>query len=129
MGRILIIDDDKTDRLFIKKALMKERDTLEFIELEQGFEAVNTIKDNQPLATIVDVRMPGLDGFEVLKMIRTDPELADHIILMLSGSEEPDDIEMARASGADAYLTKPGSISGYKALAKTIFEHILGKNA
>lgn len=128
MGRILIIDDDKTDRLFIKKALMKERDTLEFIELEQGFEAVNKIKDTQPLATILDVRMPGLDGFDVLKMIRTDPELTDHIVFMLSGSEEPNDIELAKVSGADAYLSKPGSISGYQALAKTIFEHISGEN-
>ena len=55
MGRLLLIDDDKTDRFLMKKALLKHRETLELIELEQGFEAVQVIKDKQPLATLLDI--------------------------------------------------------------------------
>ena len=126
MGRLLLIDDDKTDRFLMKKALLKHRETLELIELEQGFEAVQVIKDKQPLATLLDIRMPGLDGFEVLKMIRQDPDLSDHPVYMVSGSEEPSDMAMAREAGANGYLTKPGSVSGYGQLAKTIDKNVFG---
>lgn len=126
MGRLLIIDDSKTDRFLIKKALLQQRDTLELIELEQGFEAVKVIKDKRPLATLLDIRMPGLDGFDVLKMIRQDPDLREHPVYMVSGSEEPSDMDLAREAGASGYLTKPGSISGYGELAKTIHESVFG---
>lgn len=126
MGRLLIIDDSKTDRFLIKKALLQQRDTLELIELEQGFEAVKVIKDKRPLATLLDIRMPGLDGFDVLKMIRQDPDLREHPVYMVSGSEEPSDMDLAREAGASGYLTKPDSISGYGELAKTIHESVFG---
>lgn len=126
MGRLLIIDDSKTDRFLIKKALLQQRDTLELIELEQGFEAVKVIKDKRPLATLLDIRMPGLDGFDVLKMIRQDPDLREHPVYMVSGSEEPSDMDLAREAGASGYLTKPGSISGYGELAKTIHQSVFG---
>lgn len=124
MGRLLIIDDDKTDRFLIKRALLKERASLELIELEQGLEAVQVIKETRPVATILDIRMPVIDGFEVLKMIRKDAELTDHLVFMVSGSEEPSDIDKAMKAGANGYLTKPGSVSEYGMLAKTIHERI-----
>ena len=126
MGCLLLIDDDKTDRFLMKKALLKERGTLELVELEQGFEAVSVIKGMRPRATLLDVRMPGLDGFDVLKMIRQEPELADHPVFMISGSEEPSDIDMARQAGANGFLTKPGSVVGYGELAKTIHKRVFG---
>ena len=126
MGRLLIIDDDKTDRFLMKKALLKQRETLELIELEQGFEAVKVIKEKQPLATLLDIRMPGLDGFDVLKMIRQDPQLREHPVYMVSGSEEPSDMALAREFGASGYLTKPGSVGGYGELAKTVSESVFG---
>lgn len=127
MGRLLIIDDDKTDRFLIKKALLKQRETLELIELEQGFEAVKIIKERKPTATLLDIRMPGLDGFDVLKMIRKEPELANHPVFMVSGSEEPSDMDLAKQAGANGYLTKPGSVAGYGQLAKTIAQQVFGE--
>lgn len=124
MGRLLIIDDNKTDRFLIKKALLKENDVLDLIELEQGTEAVKVIKEQRPVATLLDIRMPVIDGFEVLKMIRQDADLADHPVYMVSGSEEPSDVNMAMEAGANGYLTKPGSMSGYGILAKTIHERV-----
>lgn len=126
MGRLLIIDDDKTDRFLIKKALLKHRETLKFTELEHGFEAVEVIKDKRPMATLLDIRMPGLDGFDVLKMIRQDPYLREHPVYMISGSEEPSDIKMAHEAGANGYLTKPSSIGEYEQLAQSINERVFG---
>lgn len=128
MGPLLLIDDDKTDRFLIKKALLKERGSLNLIELEQGFEAVQIIKEKQPLATLLDVRMPGLDGFDVLKLIRQDPDLQMHPVFMVSGSEEPADVEMAKQVGANGYLTKPNSVAEYGQLAKTICESVFASD-
>ena len=126
MGPILIIDDSDTDRFLIKKALMKEQTALELIELEEGFEAVKTIKDKRPMATLLDIRMPGIDGFDVLKMIRLDPETSDHLVVMLSGSEEPSDIRLAREAGANGFLTKPATFGEYSGLAKAISKKVFG---
>ena len=126
MGCLLLIDDDKTDRFLIKKALLKQRQSLDLIELDQGHEAVTIIKAKQPTATLLDVRMPGLDGFDVLKMIRKEPDLADHPVYMVSGSEMPSDKALAEAAGANGFLTKPGSFNGYSDLAKTIDERVFG---
>jgi len=126
MGPILIIDDSDTDRFLIKKALMSEQTALELIELEEGFEAVRTIKERRPMATLLDIRMPGVDGFDVLKMIRRDPETSDHLVLMLSGSEEPSDLHLAREAGANGFLTKPATFGEYSGLAKAISKKVFG---
>ena len=124
MGKILIIDDDRTDRLLIKKALLKVRSDMEVIELESGSEAVSTIQSERPMATLLDIRMPGMDGFEVLKAIRENPQTQTHTVIMVSGSDGKADKAMAEKFGADGYLVKPDSFLGYGALAKTIFDAV-----
>lgn len=124
MQSLLLIDDNDTDRLFMKKALWKRCDKIDLLELAEGTLAVEKIKREKPLATLLDIRMPGLDGFEVLKMIRSDPDLREHKVFMVSGSEEPSDMELAYAAGANGYLTKPDSLAGYASLAKDVFERV-----
>jgi len=51
--------------------------------------------------------MPGMDGFELTKKIKTDPRYQDIIVLMLSSNAQRGDAERAKAVGCDAYLTKP----------------------
>ena len=126
MGPILIIDDSDTDRFLIKKALLSEQTALELIELEEGFEAVKIIKERKPMATLLDIRMPGVDGFDVLRMIRRDPETSNHLVLMLSGSEEPSDMTLAREAGANGFLTKPATFGEYGGLAKAISKKVFG---
>jgi len=124
MGRLLIIDDDTVDRMLIKRALLKVRSDIELIELAQGFEAIKVIKDKQPLATIMDIRMPGIDGFDVLKMIREDPDVAAHPVYMVSGSEDPAEEATAKELGATGFWTKPGCLEGYSDLAKSIEDRV-----
>jgi len=126
MGPILIIDDSSADRFLIKKALLTQQSDLKLIELETGHNVVNVIKENNPVATLLDVRMPGIDGFDTLKMIRQEQGLEDHKVLMLSGSEEPSDIKIAQESGANIFLTKPASFAEYTELAKSINAIVFG---
>ena len=124
MRKILIIDDDKTDRLLIKKALLKVESDLEIIELASGREAVSSIKSESPLATLLDIRMPGIDGFQVLKAIREDTKTRSHPVIMVSGSDETSDKSMANEFGADGYLVKPDSFLGYGELAQVIYKSV-----
>lgn len=126
MERLLIIDDDTVDRMLMKRALSKVRDGTEFIELAEGFDAVKVIKEEQPLATLLDIRMPGIDGFDVLKMIREDPDVATHPVYMISGSENPAEKATAMDLGATKFWSKPGSLEGYGMLAEAINETVFG---
>jgi len=124
MSKILIIDDDRMDRLLIKKAMLRVQPDLEILELDSGREAVSTIQSESPLATLLDIRMPGIDGFQVLKAIREDTETRSHPVIMVSGSDETSDKDMATEFGADGYLVKPDSFLGYGELAQVIFKTV-----
>lgn len=124
MAKILIIDDDKTDRLLIKKALLKVKSDLDIIELADGQKAVSTIENETPLVTLLDIRMPGMDGFQVLKAIREEASTRNQPVIMVSGSAESHDKDMAKSFGADGYLVKPDSFTGYGELAQTIYQTV-----
>ena len=72
-----------------------------------GLAALEAIKRVVPTACILDVNMPRLDGFEVLKRLRVDPLTARIPILILTARSAPDDIRMAIQLGATDYLSKP----------------------
>ncbi len=120
----LLIDDNHIDRMLIKKALMKVQNDLEFVELEDGTDVVKVIKQNNPCVTLLDIRMPGIDGYDVLRLIRDDFELKDHPVWMLSTSSEDQDIKTAMKTGANGYYSKPTSMSEYTKLAADILESV-----
>jgi len=72
---------------------------------------VDVIKLNSPCITLLDIRMPGIDGYDVLRLIRNDLDLKDHPVWMLSTSSDNQDIETALKTGANGYYSKPTSLS------------------
>ena len=118
----LLVDDSQIDRMLIKKALMKVQNDLDFVELEDGTDVVDVIKLNSPCITLLDIRMPGIDGYDVLRLIRNDLDLKDHPVWMLSTSSDNQDIETALKTGANGYYSKPTSLSEYTKLATDILE-------
>ena len=74
---------------------------------KDGMAALETIRRNPPNACILDVNMPRLDGFQVLKRLRADPNTAHIPILILTARRAPDDIRTAIQLGATDYLSKP----------------------
>lgn len=124
MPKFLIIDDDPLDRKLMKLAFGKIKHDIEIVELEGGALSVETILIERPIATILDMRMPYVDGIEVLRMIRDIKGLEQHLVIMISGSEEPADIKLALSSGANHFFTKPTSLSGYSNMVNHIMEHV-----
>ncbi|MCA9946892.1 MAG: response regulator [Anaerolineales bacterium] len=105
MVRVLVIDDDRLIRKVVKKALSDLG--YEVIETEDGLEALKRIKAIRPDAVIVDKMMPGIDGFEVTRRLRREPELAHIPILVLTGESELQEKLAAFEAGADDYVVKP----------------------
>lgn len=105
MVRVLVIDDDRLIRKVVKKALTDLN--YEVIETEDGLEALERIKSIRPDAVIVDKMMPGIDGFEVTRRLRREPELTHIPILVLTGESDLQEKLAAFEAGADDYLCKP----------------------
>ena len=103
-SRILVIDDEASYRQAIKRVLFSSGYQLDFAA--DGFQAGVKISGGQPDLITLDLSMPGLDGFDVIRYIRQQPALASVRILVISGlgSEE---LAQAKALGADATLSKP----------------------
>lgn len=102
--RILVVDDERRMVGFIRLNL--EQDGFEVIEAYNGMEALNRLRDSLPDLVLLDVMMPDIDGFEVLRTIR---ELGQVPVIMLTAKGEEDDIIKGLELGADDYVTKPFS--------------------
>jgi two-component system KDP operon response regulator KdpE len=102
--RILVVDDERRMVGFIRLNL--EQDGFEVIEAFNGNEALNRLRDSLPDLILLDVMMPDIDGFEVLRVIR---EISQVPVIMLTAKGEEDDKVKGLELGADDYVTKPFS--------------------
>jgi len=102
--KILIVDDEERMVRFIRLNL--EHDGFLVSEAFNGKEALQQLREESPDLILLDVMMPGLDGFEVLQMIR---EASKVPVLMLTAKGEEDDRVRGLELGADDYITKPFS--------------------
>ena len=111
--KILIIEDDKFIREFMVRKLVN--DGYEAIEATNGEEGVRTAKAEKPDLILLDLILPGIDGFESLTRIRKDQEIANIPVIILSNLGQKEDIEKGLKLGATDYLIKahfaPGEIA------------------
>ena len=102
--RILVVDDEERIVRFIRLNL--ELDGFIVIEAFRGAQAIDKIRTGLPDLVLLDVMMPDMDGFEVLKLIR---EISSLPVIMLTAKGEEDDRVHGLELGADDYITKPFS--------------------
>ncbi len=105
MSTILIVDDDPTDRENLVDLLKGESCDLQLAT--DGVQALQMLEKLQPDLILLDTRMPGLDGFEVCRRIRSMPPLAEVPIIILTTLSDHDSLLHAIEAGADVFLTKP----------------------
>lgn len=105
-AKILVVEDDLTIRTLLGMALQGAgyRDVLMAGRGDDGFA---TAAREHPDLVLLDVMLPGLDGFSVARRIRETPDLAATRIVMLTARTEPEDICRGLEAGADDYVTKP----------------------
>lgn len=102
--RILVVDDERRMVGFIRLNL--EQDGFEVIEAYNGTEALDRLRDSLPDLILLDVMMPDINGYEVLRTIR---EVSQVPVIMLTAKGEEDDKVKGLELGADDYVTKPFS--------------------
>lgn len=102
--KILAVEDDNFLRDLLSRKLGKENS--EFITAIDGEEALKILETETPSIILLDLVLPGIDGFEVLKKIRENPRTKDIPVVILSNLGQDSDIEKAKSLGANDFLIK-----------------------
>lgn len=106
--RILIVDDDPLNIRIVKRVLSSEaEEPYELATAQDGPEALRKVKEFRPDLIILDVMMPGMDGYEVCQRLRQDPETAHVLVLLLTTHGSVESRIKGFQAGADDFLTKP----------------------
>jgi len=104
-GRILVVDDKRMNRLLLGRGLEQQGHAVAFAE--DGQEALDRLRREEFDLMLLDVLMPRVDGFEVLREMRNDPRLRDLPVIVTSALDELDSVVKCIELGAEDYLTKP----------------------
>ena len=113
---VLLVDDSEDDTLIVKRVFKKIGFTNKFRSVSSGEEALDLLhyrgkykdgKDPLPGLILLDISMPGMDGFEVLKQLKGDEKLKKIPVVMLTTSGEQEDVVRSYEGGVCSYITKP----------------------
>jgi CheY-like chemotaxis protein len=104
-ARIVIADDDPDILRLVAFVLRREGHTV--LEASSGEEALALIRRERPDLAVLDLRMPGLDGLEVVRALARDETLEPIPLIMLSASAQQAEVEAGLSAGLSAYVAKP----------------------
>ena len=103
--RVLVVDDDAVIRQLIVVNL--ELEGFDVHTAEDGQDALDKIRDVDPVVVTLDIMMPRLDGWETAARLRNDPDTAHVKVILLSARAQEADLRRGHGIGVDEYLTKP----------------------
>lgn len=112
--KVLVVEDFEDTRLFLRLAL--EDEGFIVFEAENGQKAVENADRDKPDVILMDLTMPLMDGFAAAKLIRQNENLKNVPIIAITAHQETDFRSDAKASGFDAYVTKPIDVQWLKEL-------------
>lgn len=121
---VLVVDDEPMARTLLR--LMLVRAGFDVVEAEDGFDALEKVKEYPLDVMILDVMMPGIDGFSVCEAVREDTTMADLPIIMLSAKTDLDSVNRGLRVGANKYLTKPISPEELTRQVRDVLSHTVG---
>jgi two-component system chemotaxis response regulator CheY len=124
--KILIVDDFPTMRRIVKN-LLKQLGYENIEEAEDGIQAYSKLKNNGFEFIVCDWNMPNMDGFELLKRIKSDPELRDIPFLMVTAEAEKEKVIEAIKAGVSNYIVKPFTAEVLKEKIDKILEKLRNK--
>ncbi len=123
---ILVVDDVEANRTVVCRRL--EGDAYVISAVESGEKALRFIEDERPDLILLDYMMPGMNGIEVLNVIRTDWRMTDLPIIMLTARAEAEAVVAALEAGADDYVSKPIDFDVLKARIETQLSKVKSKD-
>ncbi|MDP1543036.1 MAG: response regulator [Polycyclovorans sp.] len=105
MAKIMVVDDSPTDVANLKRILEKARHEVSIAG--DAADALQRIREEQPDAVLMDVVMPGVNGFQATRTLSRDPATAQIPVIVVSAKNQETDRVWALRQGAKAYLVKP----------------------
>lgn len=105
MASVMVVDDSPTDKAQLR--LFLKRGGYEVLEAETGQDAIESIRKNRPDCVIMDVVMPGMNGFQATRTLAHDDATADIPVIVVSSKSQETDRLWALRQGAKAYIVKP----------------------
>ena len=129
LGKILLVEDDPNDVELTLMALAENRIANEVVVVHDGEEALEylyrrgayeTREAGNPPVVLLDLKLPKVDGLEVLKRIKTDPDLRTVPVVMLTSSCEEQDLVRSYDLGTNAYVVKPVKFESFIGVVKKI---------
>ena len=119
--RILVCDDEP--HILRLTSLSFQKLGFEVVTATNGREAIEVLQAQTLFACVLDIMMPYIDGLEVLRAIRNNPDWANLIVIMLTVKAQDAEVSNAYEIGADLYLTKPFSQDDIERCAELISQH------
>jgi CheY-like chemotaxis protein len=127
---ILLAEDREDDILFVQRAFAKGQITNPFFVVRDGEEAIaylsgigkysNRAEFPLPDLLLLDLKMPRIDGFEVLRWVRQQPELSALRVVVLTASDQIRDVNTAYTLGANSFMVKPTDFENVVEMARTL---------
>lgn len=107
MPRIMLVDDSPTERKYCSDILRPLG--AEIMEKTSGEECLEAVKEAKPDLIILDVVMPGKNGYQTCRVLKKDPETQNIPVIMLTSKSGAADVHWGMRQGADDYIVKPAS--------------------
>jgi two-component system phosphate regulon response regulator PhoB len=125
-GTILIVDDEEDILELVRLALTREGYTV--ITAATGEQAIELAQARQPDLAILDLMLPGIDGFEVCRVLKNNPRTEQMPVIMLTARSEDSDIVAGLELGADDYVTKPFNLRVLVARVRRVLRKKVAQN-
>lgn len=129
--RILVVEDDPADFLFLKRGITQNDNTISLFWVADGIEALAFLRRlppyeqiaTRPSLILMDIKMPRMNGLELLEAIKADPDLCNLPVVVLTASDDAKDIDFCFKHGVAGYFVKPVSIAKLSQIIETILSY------
>ncbi len=135
---VLVADDDENDIKLLMRAFQKAGIDVSICSVRDGEEAMEYLQGGKqfadriafpiPVLMLLDLKMPRANGFEVLQWVRTQSGLKRMLVVVMTSSDEPQDIDRAYDLGANSFLKKPSDFTALTALSQRLHDYWLETN-
>ena len=122
----LVVDDDKLLLRLVQLNLDKMG--IEVLMAEDGQEAIRLATEERPDVILLDIMMPQMDGYEVMRRLKSEKKTRDIPVVMLTAKSNPDDRQRSRDMGAVAYITKPFRLEELRGTVNDVVNRYLGND-
>lgn len=129
LKKILLVEDDPNDVELMQIALTMNNLDNEVVVTRDGAEALDYLyrreafaarKNDNPVVVLLDIKLPKIDGLEVLRTLKSDTTLKTIPVVMLTSSREGSDLEACYKAGANAYVVKPVGFPNFEEMVKKV---------